>query len=164
MNATSPSKPGSGIGTVLRELRTALGEIVLGGELDANHSVFIQTLFGLLGYLARADSLVGIEEAEFTNRLMDDLQLPTKGRKLAQQAFTQGCQRQIDIDAELKRVLSSFPKGSKEIDRLYNSLIRLAAIDGKVRAPERMFLDKVTIGLGYNETKLNQRLHALIKN
>jgi hypothetical protein len=52
----------------------------------------------------------------------------------------------MDLEKEIQRFLISFPHGSVEADRLYESLLRLAAADHRIRPGEREFLDRVTIG------------------
>jgi DnaJ like chaperone protein len=146
---------------VLRDVRLAIGDM-FGGRLDAKQEVLVGVLFGLLGALARADGVVSTEEAHYTNGLMDELELSSRARKLATEAFDRGCRRQIDLDAEILRLLGSFRRGSNEIDRIYESLLRLAAADAMIRRGERTFLEKVTLGLGYEPAELDARLKRIM--
>jgi len=149
---------GPGNKGILRGIGAALGELFHGGKLEPNQEVSVEVLFGLLGYLAGADSIVTSHEAEFANNLMEELDLPARGRDMAQNAFLAGRQRKIDIDMELKRYLAVFPAGSPEAGKLYDALVELAFADGRIRPNERIFLEKVTLGLGYNMAALKQRL------
>jgi len=151
-----------GLRGVMREVRLALGDM-LGGRPDPSHELMLQVLFGLLGALARADGLVSTEEADYTNALMEELDLGTRARQLATEAFDLGCRRQIDLEKEIQRFLISFPHGSSEVDRLYDSLLRLAAADKRIRPGERQFLDRVTQQLGYRVEVLEQRLQSILK-
>jgi DnaJ like chaperone protein len=146
---------------VMREVKLAVGDL-FGGKLDPSHEVMLQVLFGLLGALARADGVVSTEEAEYTNALMDELELGSRARQLATVAFDLGCRRQVDPDKEIQRFLISFPHGSSEVDRLYDSLLRLAAADRRIRPGERTFLERVTLGLGYLPEILDQRLKTIL--
>jgi len=152
----------SGFRGVLREVRIALSDLV-GGKLDPSHEIMLQVLFGLLGALARADGLVSSEEALYTNSLMDELELGTRARALANEAFQNGVRRQVDIDKEIERFLIAFPHGSQEVERLFDSLVRLAAADKKIRPGERVFLERVTLGLGYLPEVLDQRLRSIMR-
>jgi DnaJ like chaperone protein len=156
--ANASSKTGGGFSAVLRDMKISLGELFTGGRLDSNQELLVQVLYGLLGYLAAADSIVTSHEAEFTNDLMDELHLPTRGREVAMAAFDRGRKRQIDLDLELQRFLVTFPKGSPEVARLYDSLVRLAGADGRIRPGERAFLEKITLGLGFSPEVLASRL------
>jgi DnaJ like chaperone protein len=151
-----------GLRGVLRDVRLALGDI-LGGKPDPSHELMLQVLFGLLGALARADGLVSTEEADYTNALMDELELGARARQLATEAFDLGCRRQLDQEKEIQRFLISFPHGSSEVDRLYGSLLRLAAADRRIRPGERTFLERVTQQLGYRPEMLDQRLETILK-
>ena len=151
-----------GLRGVMREVRLALGDM-LGGKPDPSHELMLQVLFGLLGSLARADGLVSTEEAEYTNTLRDELELGARARQLATEAFELGCRRQLDLEKEIQRFLITFPHGSTEVDRLYDSLLRLAAADRRIRPGERQFLDRVTRQLGYRPEVLDQRLKLILE-
>ena len=151
-----------GLRGVMREVRLALGDM-LGGKPDPSHELMLQVLFGLLGSLARADGVVSSEEADYTNALMDELELGARARQLASEAFQLGCRRQLDLEKEIQRFLITFPHGSLEVDRLYDSLLRLAAADQRIRTGERQFLERVTRQLGYQPDVLEQRLRAILK-
>ena len=140
---------GSRFGAILRDLGASIGELLGGGKLEPEQAVSVEVAFGLLGYLAGVDSIVTSHEAEFVNQLMDDLQLSTRARDLAQQAFTHGRKREIDIDVELDRFLQTYPRGGGEARRLHDALYRLAAADGRLQPREKAFLDAVTVKLGF---------------
>jgi DnaJ like chaperone protein len=150
-----------GLRAVFREVRLALGDLI-GGKLDPSHEIMLQVLFGLLGALARADGVISSEEADYTNSLMDELELGTRARQLATEAFQSG-RRQVDLEREIQRFLITFPHGSTEVDRLYDSLLRLAAADKRIRPGERQFLERVTVGLGYLPEVLDQRLRNIMR-
>jgi hypothetical protein len=149
-------------GGVLREVRLALGDL-LGGKLDPAHELLLKVLFGFLGALAQSDGLVSSEEADYTNELMDELELGARARQVASEAFQLGRHRKMDLEMEIQHFLISFPHGSIEVDRLYDSLLHLAAADHRIRPGERSFLERVTIGLGYRPDVLDQRLAAILK-
>ena len=150
-----------GMGTLLKDVRATLGELFTGGRLDENQEVNIEVLFSLMGYLARADSIVTSHEAEFVNALMDELDLPNRGRELAMHWFDRGRKREIDLDREMQRFIAVHPKGSAELNHLYDSLLRLAGADGRLRPGERTFLEKITAGLGFSVDALEARLSNL---
>lgn len=148
---------------LLKDLRLAIGEIFSGGKIDEDQQVTLQVVFGLLGYLARADSIVTDDEASFLNNLMDDMNLSLSKRKIAVDAMNRGKARQIDIAVELERFLSVHPAGSPEVGKLYETLLDLAGSDGRVRPREREFLEQITSGLGFTPDILDQRLEAMAR-
>ena len=145
-----------------REVRLALDEMFRGGKLDSDRELTVQTLFGLLGALARADGVVSAEEAALTNELMEELELPTRARQLASEAFDQGRRQQINIDQETSRFLVQFPQGSSQVDHLFDSLLLLATADGRVRPGERTFLEKVAKALGFPNDVLDARVQKFL--
>lgn len=151
----------SAMSGVFRDVRLAIGDM-FGSKLDAKQEVLVEVLFGFLGALARADGVVSTEEAHYTNGLMDELELTSKARKLATEAFDRGCRRQVDIEAEMLRLLRTHARGSSEIDRIYESLLRLAAADHTIRRGERAFLEKVTLGFGFEPEELDHRLKKIM--
>lgn len=159
MSTTRDDK--GGFGGLLRDMRAALGEMITGGKLEPGQELTVEVLFGLLGALARADSIVTTHEAEFVNALMDELDLPNRGRELAMAAFDAGRQKQLDTAQLVNRFLAVHAKHSAEVDRLYDALLRLAGADGRVRPREREFLDQITRDLGYAPGTLQARLDAM---
>ncbi|MGA9334519.1 MAG: TerB family tellurite resistance protein [Rudaea sp.] len=149
---------------VLSDVRTALGDLFGGSKLDSKQALHIQVLFGLLGAVARADWLVSSEEAQYTNVLMDELALNTAARKLATEAFSRGCKRELDTHAEIQMFLQTFPSGSSEVERLYEHLLRLAAADARIRPGERTLLEKITEELGYSKPEMEARLKRIMHN
>ena len=152
----------SALGGVMRDVRFAFGELFRGYKLDADQEMTIEVLFGLLGGLAQADGLVTSEEAAFVNRLMDELELSTRARELANDAFLRGRRKQLDIDAEIARFLARYPKGTPEVTRLYDSVVRLAAADLRLRPGERVFLERFTAGLGFSPVALDVKLKQVM--
>jgi DnaJ like chaperone protein len=159
--ATS-EKAASAAKGVLRDVRIALGEMFGAGKLDAKQEVSVEVLFGLLGALSRADGVVSDIEAHFTNELMDELNLSTSARRIASEAFSRGTNKKFNVDADVTRFLQTFPRGSSEVDRIYESLLRLAAVDGTIRRGERMFLEQITAGFGYDASQLDIRLKKVM--
>lgn len=150
-----------GFAGVLRDLRSTIGGMFSGGVFDEAQRVPVEVSFGLIGWLAKADGIVTSHEAEFANRLMDELDLPAKGKAIAHAAFVRGQQRQIDVADEVKRFLAVHPKGSTEIGRLYDTLLRLVAADGRIFARERTALETLTDAFGLPRSVIDARLDAI---
>ena len=151
----------SGIGGVLRDLRGAIGELFTGGKMDEQYHMPVEVAFGLIGWLAKADSIITSHEAEFVNQLMAELNLPTQGKAIASAAFDRGRLRQIDVREESQRFLAKYPRGSVELNRLFDTLLRLAAADGRVFARERAALEELTTALGFSQETLSARIEAI---
>lgn len=150
-----------GFGGVLRDLRSAMGGMFSGGTLDETQRVTVEVSFGLIGWLAKADSIVTSHEAEFANRLVEELNLTTKGKAIAQAAFLRGQHGKLDVAVEVTRFLAQHPKGSPEIGRLYDTLLRLVAADGRVFNRERVALETLTDAFGLPRSVIDARLTVI---
>lgn len=150
-----------GLGGMFRDLGQGLSHLFGGGKPDSERTLTLEVLFGLLGYLAKLDSLITSHEAEFINRMMDTLKLSMREREIASAALARGRNREIDLVAELQRFRSVHRIGSSEAERLYDALLRLAAADERLRPKERQFLETVTVELGFTLDELDARLARL---
>lgn len=157
----SSENTSGGIGGVLRDLRSAVGELFTGGKLSKERQVPVEVLFSLIGYVAKADSIVTSHEAEFVNTLMDELDLPSGGRALANEAFERGRQRAITIAQEVDRIADVYPAGSSERLQWLDTLIRVAMADGRLFPRERATLEEIAIALGFSADTLRLRLAEL---
>lgn len=151
----------SGVASIVRGIRDTFGAIFGGGRLGPDEQLAYEVLFGLLGLLARADSIVTTHETEFVNALMDELDLSLKAREVANAAFDRGRHRQISVGGELARFLARFRNTSDQATHLYDTLLRLAASDERLRPQERVFLEEVTTVMGYSPKALDERLAGL---
>lgn len=144
--------------SLLTSLASDFGDFFVGTKITPELEVLVETLFSLVGYLAGADHIVTSHEAEFTNKLMRELELPTRGCALALNAFQHGRRREIDVDALLKRFLALYPTDSEIARRLYGATIDVALADERLRPTERIFLEQITARMGYDKAELNRRL------
>ena len=150
------SNGSSGIGRILGGLGSMLG--LGGGTIDPDRQMVLEVLFGLLGYLAKLDSLITSHEADYINQLMDEMKLSMKEREIASTSAQRGKNREIDVKAELSRYRQRYPYGTQECEKLYAALVELAAADDRLRPKERQFLETVTVELGYELKHLDARL------
>jgi len=149
---------GGSFGGVLREIGQSLGSLFGGGHVEPARRVSLEVLFGMLGYLAKIDSLITSHEADYINHMMDELKLTIREREVASEALQRGRNREIDLLGEFRRFREHFKPGTAEVERLYNALIALAAADERLRPKERQFLETVTAELGYDMAELDARL------
>lgn len=148
----------SGIGRILGGLGAMLG--FGGGTVDPDRQMVLEVLFGLLGYLAKLDSLITSHEADYINHLMDEMKLSMKEREIAATSAQRGKNREIDVKEELTRYRQRYPYGTQECAHLYDALVHLAAADDRLRPKERQFLETVTVELGFEMKDLDARLAA----
>ncbi|MBB5206631.1 TerB family tellurite resistance protein [Chiayiivirga flava] len=145
----------------LRDMGKALSELFTFGKLDHERELPVEVTFALIGYLAKADSIITSHEAEFVNALMDELDLPTQGRALANASFERGRLRQIDIKVEGRRFVAAYGAGSRQVHELFDTLLGLSAADGRVFPRERQALSELAAALGLNEADIDRRLETI---
>ena len=149
-----------GLGGILKDLGHSLGGLFGGGQLSAERQTTLEVLFGLLGYLAKLDSLITSHEADFINGLMDQLKLNMREREVASTALEQGRTRGIDPPQSYARFRALHPAGGAECERLFDALVQLAAADERLRPKERAFLEQAAVELGFEISDLDRRLSA----
>ena len=150
-----------GMSGMLRDLGNMLGGLFGGGEVSPERQTTLEVLFGLLGYLAKLDSLITSHEADFINHMMDQLSLNMRERELVSVALQRGRNREIDLTAEFKRFRDLHKPGSAESEQLYDALLQLAVADERLRPKERQFLETATAELGFDPSELDKRLSKL---
>jgi len=134
---------------------------IFGGRLSTEEEVQVEVLFGLLGFLAKADGLITSYESDFAKQMMDDLKLSIGGREKAVNAFKAGLTTGFDVESEIKRFSALYPSGSEEMERMFEALLRLSLSDGRMYRRERDALERVATAFGLNKDALETRLRAL---
>lgn len=146
---------------MLKDMGKALGELFTFGKLEHERQLPVEVTFALIGYLAKADSIITSHEAEFVNNLMDELDLPSQGRALASASFDRGRLRQIDVKVEGRRFVAAYGADSKQVRDLLDTLLRLSAADGRLFPRERQTLVEIASALAIEESVVDARLEAI---
>src|SRR5689334_3593289 len=120
--------PGSRAMSIFAQVKEALGGI-FGRGLSEERRMEVEVLFGLIGFLAKSDGLITSYEAEYTNKLLDALELNLDGRAVAMGAYDSGRTAGYDVEGNASRFLAKYPAGSEEMEKLFESLLRLALSD-----------------------------------
>lgn len=145
---------------VINDIRLLLTDLLGLGRPDAEQQIIIETYFGLMGYVAKADRLVSSHESDLANRIMDDIDLSMAARRLALESFERGMARNINVRAELLRFTDAHPAGAAHNDRLHDILVRLVASDGRLDRREHETMTQITADLGLPAALLEERLSA----
>ncbi len=128
------SEEKGGVTGLLRDLRGFPKTLFTGGKLEKEREVPVEVLFSLIGYVAKADSIVTSHENEVFTAVMDELELPFGGMALANAAFERGKSRQISIADEAARIRALYPPDAPELMQLLDTLVRVALSDGRANA------------------------------
>lgn len=142
----------------MRWVSETLGGFFRTEVLDPKEEVFVSVLFALLGSLARADGVVTAEEAAHGEDMIDRMDLPKVGRKLAVQNFERGRAGGLDVEGEIKRFLAVYGVSSTHSEQLLEALLTLARADGRVLIPEKSWLTRVGKSLGVDADVMKARI------
>ena len=157
-DSTSASGKFEGIRGVINDIRLLLGDLLGLGKPDEDTQMVIEVIFGLMGYMAKADRLVSSHESNLANQIMDETDLSMTARRIAMEAFERGMLRNINVHGELLRFVDAHPAGYEPVERLYDALLRLATSDGRLDPREYETMVQVTRDLGLPAVTLDNRL------
>lgn len=147
-----------GIRGIFNDIGLLLSDLLGLGKPDEDTKMVIEVIFGLMGYLAKADRLVSSHESNLANTVMDEIDLSMSGRRIAMEAFERGMTRNINVHAELLRFSDAHPSGTEPANRLYDVLLRLAAADGRLDPREYEAMVQITQALNLPAATLDNKL------
>ncbi len=117
-----------------------------------------ETVYPLIGKLAKSDGRVSEEEIEFAEQLIRQMGLSAEQRQLAIQLFKQGSETNFDIDPVLERFASVCGNYNNIKQLLLVYIISIAYADGELHSAEEAMLEKVADRLGYSRIAFNHLL------
>ena len=132
-----------------------------GASLFEQQQVFFQTLFQLMGRLAKSDGQVSKEEIELAKAVMQRLRLSPDAQRQAQELFNQGKAPDFNVDAALQRFNRVVGAGMLRRS-LLEVLLLSAYADGYLSLEEKSLLGQICAQLGMSEAEYNS-IHEQIK-
>lgn len=131
------------------------------GIKTGKQNVFFETVFTLMGKLAKADGRVSEDEIAHVEKFMGQLNMSPTNRKKAINHFQAGAKENYDINALLDKFLSG-TEGSPNLKQmLMIYLIRVAAADGILDPKETELMREISQKVGYNEQQFAQLMAML---
>lgn len=131
-------------------------------SLKQQQDVFFQTVFLLMGRLAKADGHVSTEEIQIAQAIMQRMRLSEPAQVLAKKLFNEGKSANFDLAG----VLNHFQQvigGKSELARmLLEMLLVMAYADGHFSLEEKSFVSQVCAHLGISVAEF-EALHVQIK-
>ncbi len=122
---------------------------------------FFETLFTLLGHLAKADGRVSEEEVRQTEGYMDELGLTSEHRREAIDLFKQGSSADFDPEAQLARFRAVCGRRANLVRMLLVYLVNIALADGELDQAEVEALRRIAAGLGISSAMFEQLLRMI---
>lgn len=122
---------------------------------------FFQTVFRLLGHLAKADGRVSESEVQQTEAYMAEMGLTAEHRKEAIALFKEGAANDFDADAQVARFREVCGRRSNLVRMLLIYLVNIALADGELDEQEADVLRRIAQGLGISASMFEQLLRMI---
>lgn len=123
--------------------------------------VFFETVFRLLGHLAKADGRISEAEIQHTEQLMSGMGLTSEHRRQAIIFFKEGAAADFSLENALQR-FQDVCAGHNNIRRmLLNYLISQALADGELHSAEESILRRVAEKMGFSAALFDQLLKMI---
>lgn len=131
------------------------------GIKTEKQGVFFETVFTLMGKLAKADGRVSEHEIAHVEKFMTQLNMSPKNRKKAIGHFQAGAKSDYEIDVLIEKFLSVTASSPNLKQMLMVYLLRVAAADGQLNQKETDLMRKVAQKVGYSEQQFAQLMAML---
>lgn len=118
-------------------------------------TTFVQTVFTLMGALAKSDGRVSEEEIAHAEKVIARMGLTDARRQEAIDYFRQGTQPDFDLDSQLAQFNAVCGQAFNLRNVLISHLVSSAIADGKIDEAEIALLKRIGAGLGLNMAMLD---------
>ncbi|MBU0593526.1 MAG: co-chaperone DjlA [Pseudomonadota bacterium] len=125
-------------------------------------AVFIETVFILMGKLAKADGHISRDEVAHVEDFIQKLGMSAEHRQQAIALFKQGSAPDYDVEPNLKRFMSvcGHTHSLKQVLLVY--LIVMALSDGRIDPAEERLLIDIARHLGYDQAAFKRMLEMVL--
>jgi DnaJ like chaperone protein len=125
-------------------------------------TVFLETVFILMGKLAKADGRISEGEITHVETFMQKLGMTPEHRQLAIALFKQGAAPDYDISQKVNEFMSVCGHTHSLKQMLLVYLVVMAVSDGRLDSSEESFLRGIAIHLGYDEPAFRHLLEMIL--
>ncbi len=132
------------------------------GEQEAVQKALFDTVFSVMGHLAKADGRVSEDEIAQARAVMDRMQLNEQQRQQAITLFNQGKSSDFPLDDTIRQFAATVHRRKQLILVLLEILLQIALADGTLHKEEEAVLLKVAEGLGVPPQQFRQILNMLL--
>ncbi|NQY27614.1 MAG: co-chaperone DjlA [Piscirickettsiaceae bacterium] len=124
--------------------------------------VFLETVFVLMGNLAKADGHISKNEINHVEALMQKMGMASEHRKIAIEQFKRGSASDFNTDSALDQFMATCGSTLNLKQVLLMYLMVMALADGKLDPAEQDLLEHISIRLGYSRAQFNQMLEMVL--
>lgn len=125
-------------------------------------TVFLQTVFILMGKLAKADGHISKDEIAYVEQFMQKLGMSAEHRQQAIALFKQGATPDYDIQPNISQFLAVCGHTHSLRQMLLVYLIVMALSDGRIDSAEEHLLIEIARQLGYNQAAFQSMLDMVL--
>jgi len=123
---------------------------------DRKSSVMLNSLFAVLGYLAKVDGKVTQEEISFVTNLMNEMQLDAEQRRQAEELFRMGKQTPaIALPMLLSGLKNEYKNDSKLLEKSMEALMQLVYLKRGISEQERLAIKEIATQLKISKSVLD---------
>lgn len=119
---------------------------------------FFETIFLLLGHMAKADGRISQQEIDHTEMIIRQMGLDAGQRQRAIELFKQGAAPDFDVRVTISAFLELCGRQPQLRQTLLMFLVSLALVDHGIEPEERRVLDNIAGLLGFNPAQLDHLL------
>ena len=125
-------------------------------------TVFLETVFILMGKLAKADGHISQDEITHAEDFMQKLGMSAEHRHMAIALFKQGASPSFDITPKVNEFMTVCGHTHSLRQMLLVYLIVMALADSRLDVAEESFLQNVALHLGYDQLAFRQLLQMVL--
>ena len=125
-------------------------------------SVFLDTVFILMGKLAKADGHISQGEIDHVEQFIQKLGMSSDHRKQAIALFGRGASPEFEIESSLNQFMTVCGQTHSLRQMLLVYLIVMALSDGGIHASEENLLRQIAQHLGYDSSAFQQMLNMIL--
>lgn len=138
---------------LLRTLQAGSAE-----NIAAVQQRFFETIFLLLGHLAKVDGRISRQEVDHTELIIQQMGLDSVQRQRAIDLFQRGAAPEFELSATLSAFMETCGRRPQLRQTLLLFLISLALADHQLEPEERQVLQRIAGMLGFSAAQLEQLL------
>lgn len=129
---------------------------------DHRKAVFLETVFVLMGKLAKVDGHISKDEIAHVEQFIQKMGISAEHRQQAIAQFKRGSTDNFDINATLNEFMATCGNTSNLKQVLLMYLTVMALVDGKIDSAEHALLEKIALRLGFSTADFKQMLDMLL--
>ena len=141
-------------------------ELGVGGinplNIKQRQQVFLETVFILMGKLAKADGHISKQEVNHVEDFIKKAGMTTEHRQEAIRLFKQGAEKDFDINDTLDHFMDACGQTLHLRQTLLMYLTVIGLADGKLDSAEQTVLEEIALRIGYSKTEFKHLLDSVL--